>query len=55
MNVTTARASPGGGGTCCATSIREGHGIRGSRMSFGTAVKGCGVSPPGLKNRLPSK
>ena len=55
MNVTAARAPSRGGGRDGATSTRVGQGVRGSRIIRGTALKGCGTGPLGLKNRRPSK
>ena len=55
MNVTTAVAPPRSSGRCGGSSMRAGQGVRGSRNIRGTALKGCGASPVGLKNRLPSK
>ena len=55
MNVTTALAPSSGGGGRGGSSMRRGHGVRGSSSIRGTAENGCGGLPAGLKKRPPSK
>ena len=55
MKVTTAGSRSRCGGLTGATSIHDGHAVRGSSIIRGTAVIGCSGWPPGLKKRRPSK